>query len=84
MAVNKVVFNGQVQIDLTSDTVTADKILSGYTAHDKAGNKITGTAAAAKPEQSKTVYTNGTVTPDSGKVLSSVVVAIPSYDGSVE
>ena len=84
MAVNKVVFNGQVQIDLTSDTVTADKLLSGYTAHNKAGIIVTGTAAAAKPEQSKTVYTNGTVTPDSGKVLSSVVVAIPSYDGSVE
>ena len=42
MAVNKVVFNGQVQIDLTNDTVTADKILSGYTAHGKDGNGITG------------------------------------------
>ena len=42
MAVNKVVFNGQVQIDLTNDTVTADKLLSGYTAHGKDGNSIIG------------------------------------------
>lgn len=40
---NKVIYNGTVLIDLTADTVTADKILAKYTAHDKAGNIITGT-----------------------------------------
>lgn len=30
-------------VDLTQDTVTADKLLTGYTAHDSAGNAITGT-----------------------------------------
>lgn len=40
---NKVIYNGTVLIDLTADTVTADKILTTYTAHDKAGNIITGT-----------------------------------------
>lgn len=40
---NKVTFAGKTLIDLTEDTVTADKILSGYTAHDKSGKKITGT-----------------------------------------
>lgn len=40
---NKVIYNGTVLIDLTPDTVTADKILVGYTAHDKSGNTITGT-----------------------------------------
>ena len=39
---NKVTFAGKILIDLTEDTVTADKILSGYTAHDKSGKKITG------------------------------------------
>lgn len=39
---NKVTFGGKTLIDLTGDTVTADKILSGYTAHDKSGKKITG------------------------------------------
>lgn len=46
MANNKVVLsNGTVLMDLTSDTVTADKLLKGYTAHDCHGNKITGTAS---------------------------------------
>lgn len=43
MAVNKVVYNAKVLLDLTSDTVTADKLASGVTAHDKSGAKITGT-----------------------------------------
>lgn len=43
MSVNKVVYGTTVLVDLTSDTVTADKLLQGYTAHDKAGNSITGT-----------------------------------------
>ena len=42
MGVNKVVYGGQTLIDLTADTVTKDKLLSGYTAHDKAGDPITG------------------------------------------
>ena len=46
MAVSKVVYAGNTLIDLTGDTVAADKLLSGYTAHDAAGNAITGTATA--------------------------------------
>ena len=41
--VNKVVYGNRTLIDLTSDTVTKDKILSGFTAHDKSGTIITGT-----------------------------------------
>lgn len=33
MAINKVIYGGETLIDLTGDTVTADKILSGFTAH---------------------------------------------------
>ena len=45
--VNKVALaNGTVLIDLTSDTVTAGSVLSGVTAHDKSGAKITGTLFA--------------------------------------
>lgn len=40
---NKIVYGNQTLIDLTSDTVSADKLLSGYTAHDKSGAPITGT-----------------------------------------
>lgn len=43
--INKVVYGGTVLIDLTADTVTADKILASYTAHDKSGAVITGSCS---------------------------------------
>ncbi len=42
MNVNKVIYGGDVLIDLTGDSVSADKVLKGITAHDKSGAKITG------------------------------------------
>lgn len=41
--INKVVYGGRVLIDLTEDTVTAEKLMSGVKAHDKTGAVITGT-----------------------------------------
>ena len=46
MAVNKVVYGTTVLVDLTKDTVTPDKLLKGETAHDAAGEPITGTLEA--------------------------------------
>lgn len=45
MGVSKVVFSGNVVIDLTNDTVTADKLYEGVTAHGADGETITGTMA---------------------------------------
>lgn len=67
---SKVIFNGEVLIDLTADTVTADKLLKGITAHGKDGAPVTGTcdwdaatgdatAAAAEILASKTAYVKG-------------------------
>lgn len=67
---SKVIFNGEVLMDLTGDTVTADKLLKGITAHGKDGAPITGTcdwdaatgdatAAAAEILASKTAYVKG-------------------------
>lgn len=67
--VSKVVYGGNTIIDLTADTVTADKILSGYTAHGKDGAPLTGacsydadtgdaTAAVAEILSGKTAYVN--------------------------
>lgn len=87
MAKNKIIYGGNTLIDLTSDTVTADKLAEGYTAHDKAGNVITGTMSSGTANlQSKSVtYTsNGsaTVTPDSGyDGLSSVDVTVDVSGG---
>lgn len=47
MANNKVVLSdGTVLMDISSDTVTADVLLSGYTAHDCHGNQISGAATS--------------------------------------
>lgn len=43
MAVNKVEYAGKVLLDLTEDTVSPDKLISGATCHDKTGAKIIGT-----------------------------------------
>lgn len=45
--VNKVIYGNSTLLDLTSDTVSADKVLSGYTFHDKSGASVTGTAGAS-------------------------------------
>lgn len=42
MAKNKIVYDGTVLIDLTNDTVDPSVLKYGVTAHDKAGNLITG------------------------------------------
>ena len=68
--INKLVVGNEVKFDLTSDTVTAEKLLSGFTAHDKSGAPITGTctydadtqdatAAVAEILEGKTAYARG-------------------------
>ena len=70
MAKNKIIYGGQVLIDLTSDTVEVDKLLSGFTAHDRSGEVITGTctfdadtsdgtATASEILATKIAYVNG-------------------------
>lgn len=70
MGVSKVVYGGRALIDLTGDTITADKLLSGITAHGKDGEEITGsctydsdtddaTAAVAEIMKGKTAYARG-------------------------
>lgn len=85
--VNKVVYGGTVLIDLTGDTVTADKVLTGYTAHDKSGETITGTCnydvnsedatvAVAEILTGKTAYARGSkitgTMPNNGAVTKSI------------
>ena len=70
MAINKVIYGGNVLIDLTGDTITPDKLADGVKAHDASGAQITGTntydadtqdatAAAAEILSGKTAYVRG-------------------------
>lgn len=59
MAVNKVALNGEVKLDLTADTVTPETLLKGATAHNAAGELITG------------VYEPMTITQYTGTLLAS-------------
>lgn len=70
MAISKVIYGGETLIDLTADSVKADKLLKGVTAHRADGEKITGTceydantqdATATEAEilATKTAYNKG-------------------------
>ena len=70
MANNKVqLANGSVIIDLTSDTVTAAALQSGYTAHDAAGNVIDGVLEVDPVYSVMKSLTNVTTANDDTKVI---------------
>ena len=69
-AISKVVYGNNTLIDLTADTVVANKLLYGYTAHGRDGEQVTGsctfdadtsdaTSAASEILATKTAYVNG-------------------------
>ena len=70
MAINKVIYGSRTLLDLTGDTITADKLAKDVTAHDKSGAAIVGTntfdsdtsdatVAVAEILASKTAYARG-------------------------
>ena len=92
--INKVIYGGNVLIDLTGDTATADKILSGYTAHSATGAQLTGTcdfdadtsdatAQVAEILATKTAYVNGNkltgTMPNRGAVSGSISTKVGEY-----
>ena len=94
MGINKLIYGGEVKFDLTADTVTHDKLLRGFTAHDKAGEAITGTcdydadtqdatAAVGEILAGKTAYARGVklegVMPNNGSVTASITSKDEEY-----
>ena len=84
MAVNKVDVNGSTVLDLTNDSVTPETLTLGATAHNAAGEQITGTYEA--PEEIFWATYNVTTFPeikaayDAGKVI---LLKIPVDMGEV-
>ena len=80
--INKVEFGNNVLIDLSSDTVTASTILSGYTAHAANGATITGNIAIKTSHDITLV--NNTLTIPAGyysnmtKTINGVTLTAPS------
>lgn len=83
MANSKVIFYGETLIDLTQDTVEADALLAGYTAHDKNGEPITGTLAlfavigVTYPAGSVCTCTKGTKTYQAKNTSGLALFAVP-------
>lgn len=92
--VSKVVLGSETLIDLTSDTVTADKLAYGIKAHDKSGAQITGTntydadtgdatASASEILATKTAYVNGSKLtgsmPNRGKATGTITTKTGQY-----
>jgi hypothetical protein len=94
MAINKVIYGGNTLIDLTGDTITANDLLSGKTAHDKSGATITGactydsdtsedTVAVAEILIGKTAHARATqltgTMPNNGSVTGTISTKNGSY-----
>lgn len=85
--INKVVYGNRTLIDLTSDTVAADKVLDGYTFHSADGAPRTGTctfdvdsssvtASQAEVLATKTFAKNG-------RILSGTMPNIGAQDSTI-
>ena len=92
--VNKVILGTDVKLDLSADTITADKLASGVTAHDKSGAPIVGTndydvnsqdatAAVAEILKDKTAYARGAkltgTMPNNGAVSKEITAVAEEY-----
>lgn len=76
MGVNIVNYGNNTLIDLSSDTIAADKLLSGITAHDASGERITGTFNLGP----KTITQNGVYSAEDDNLggYDEVTVNVPS------
>lgn len=91
---NKIIYGGKTLLDLTADTITADNLAKGITAHDKSGASITGTStkdsdttdatvAVAEMLTGKTAYARGSkiagTMPNNGAVAGTISTKADTY-----
>lgn len=83
MAVSKVIYGGNVLIDLTGDTVTADKLLAGYKAHGADGEAINGTCAYDVDSSSTTAAAAEILAGKKAALKGSIVTGTMKNNGAV-
>lgn len=69
MAVNKVVYDGNTLVDLTSDTVTPDALVVGHTAHGADGEEVAGANPYEKSATDTEVQTQADLIAQIGAAL---------------
>lgn len=94
MGISKVIYGGETLIDLTQDTITAEKLLKGYTAHGADGELINGacdfdsntqdaTAADSEILAGKSAYVKGSkktgTMPNNGAVTGTIATKAGTY-----
>ena len=82
MAFSKIIFNGTTQIDLTQDTVVADKLRQSYTAHGADGLPIVGTDTGGGSTPTLETITK-TYTPTTSQQTEQITPSA-GYDGIAE
>lgn len=83
MAYSKVIYNGTTLIDLTADTVKADKLLAGYKAHGADGEVVNGTCAFDVDSSDVTASAAEILAGKTAAVKGSVVTGTMPNNGAV-
>lgn len=81
--VNKVVIDGATKLDLTGDTILANKLLTGFTAHDKSGAPITGTCPFDADTSDGTISADEVLSGEVGYAAGSKVTGTMPNNGAV-
>ena len=81
--VNKVVINGETKLDLTGDTILANKLLAGFTAHDKSGASIVGTCAFDADTSDGTISADEVLSGEVGYSAGARIVGTMANNGAV-
>lgn len=80
MGVSKVVIDDEVRLDLTEDTVTPESLLKGVTAHNAAGEPVTGTVDKLPNPNALTLNVDGTDTTYDGSEAKKVTIPALTQD----